>query len=373
MSSSSWHGSFSRVSSSGLRSLRVTVHAGSARPGEGGPRRQPGPRAPPPRARGPARPGGGSGAPRGRCARRASARSQKSEGSGVRPRRAERRGAEPARPGRGARPRPRQRQRRRPRVVPAPAPAPGSRGPDPAAAAAARPGGHLLRRVGRASALPGPRRPRPADREPPALRGAARAPLQVTPQKTHEEGSRCAGGKLAVDEVSVPPGARGRGRGEEWTVANSSASDFQRSTQAQSGYEPYRDSGPCTGDLNPCRDTFQAVRDRGGARACPRAGLRPPGWAPTEQLGLPTARLHAHSEPWERGAARLTLTAVLSLAALSGCASWAGARRPGAWSGRNAAGRRASVQSTETASSCLCASGSAGPRGSPSLAFLWSL
>ncbi|KAI4576999.1 hypothetical protein MJT46_002834 [Ovis ammon polii x Ovis aries] len=27
--------------------------------------------------------------------------------------------------------------------------------------------------------------------------------------------------------------------------------DFQRSTQAQSGYEPYRDSGPCTGDLNP--------------------------------------------------------------------------------------------------------------------------
>lgn len=30
-------------------------------------------------------------------------------------------------------------------------------------------------------------------------------------------------GKLVVDEVSVPPGARGRGRGEEWTVANSSS------------------------------------------------------------------------------------------------------------------------------------------------------
>lgn len=81
-----------------------------------------------------------------------------------------------------------------------------------------------------ADGAPSPR-PSAAGRAPPSARSF---PLltspdltlnrEVTPQKTHEEGSRCAGGKLAVDEVSVPPGARGRGRGEEWTVANSSAS-----------------------------------------------------------------------------------------------------------------------------------------------------
>lgn len=168
----------------------------------------------------------------------------------------------------------------------APAPAPEGRararararvsGPRPAAAA--RPGGHLLRRVraarprSRGPAAPTPRtqslrrfaeppalpcryrgwdwgggfgagdplshadgapspRPSPAGRAPPSARSF---PLltspdltlnrEVTPQKTHDEGSRCVRGKLLVDEVSVPSGARGRGRGEEWTVVNSSAS-----------------------------------------------------------------------------------------------------------------------------------------------------
>lgn len=99
---------------------------------------------------------------------------------------------------------------------------------------------------------------------------------------------------------------------------------------------------------------------------CPRAGLRPQGRRPKSNLVFLQLGFICTLSPGSPELPSLISAGMVFLPALStwlrqlGC----GPRRPGWRSGQNAAGLSASVQSIKTASSCLCASGSARPRGS---------